>query len=138
MDNVPNRSSSNYDLNSNQVRKSLFVLNSGKVIECPHCFHYFSNIYFVYLSFQSNLNVNAVSFPSTTRLPSCPNRSRYKVGPPNGLLIQCNPRIWRNISCRNFDSVTHDGVVRQPSVGYRSIETLACDYNIVYHSYIDT
>ncbi|XP_037027486.1 uncharacterized protein LOC119068130 isoform X1 [Bradysia coprophila] len=95
MDNEQNRSSSNYDVNSNRVRKSLFVLNSGK----------------------SNLNVNAVSFPSATRLPSCHSRSCFKAGLPSGLVIQCNPRIWRNISCRNFDS--HDDLSRQPSTHHR-------------------
>lgn len=73
---------------------------------------------------QANLSVNAVSFASNTQIPtqsrsfcsagcSHHNVSDEGISFPRGLVMKCNPRIWRNISCRNLESVAYDDSFRQ-------------------------
>lgn len=114
----------NNDVNSNRVRKSLFVLNAGKVVN--YIILMFSNIFKHW--FQTNLNVNAVSF-SSTRLPiqnssncsaGCSHYNNDPYSFPRGLVMNCNPQVWRNISCRNLESpMAYEDNFRQP-VRYHS------------------
>lgn len=52
MDNVYSKSSSNCDINSSRVRKSLFVLNAGKVLDVVQPFR---NL-FVFISFDRQIS----------------------------------------------------------------------------------